>query len=171
MSHLRKHIPSKSPGFYSPRMTKPGECPYVESTFAVQVLAKKSPLSSMAPEILTTSPRRFHNWANTKKEVLSSRSPLVPCFSAPVQTELISRCYSPLYLSSHTHVSLYKGIWTRVLGPIDTSVCQGNWLIRVFSRDTSREFFIFFFDIPFSFFDSRPNDAAKHHSEKKEFYE
>jgi hypothetical protein len=127
MSHLPKHIPSKSPEFYSLRMTKPGECPYVESTFAVQVLAKKSPLSSTAPEILTTSPRRFHNWANTKKEVLSSRSPPpVPWFSAPVQTELISRCYSPLYLFSHTHVSLYKDIWSRVLGPIETSVSQGN---------------------------------------------
>lgn len=44
----------------------------------------------VAPEILTTSLERFHNWANTKKEALSSRF-LSLSHSPLSQAELIFR--------------------------------------------------------------------------------
>lgn len=83
------------------------ECPYVR--IVVSRIHRKSSQRNIlyprvAPEILTTSLERFHNWANTKKEALSSRFLSRSPFSSGIN---LSSCYirpvvHPLF--PHTHI-------------------------------------------------------------------
>lgn len=105
-------------------VTKTSECPSLCRIVVSRILRKSSQRNILyprvAPEILTISLERFHNWTNTKKEALSSRflSSFMASFSSGINlSSLYSSCC--ILFFPHPHFATQRHSFQVAISPTE----------------------------------------------------